>query len=166
MSAVYALYSDPAAAQKAVDGLRAAGVSDEEITVLLPEPLEHYEIGQRDHATVMRLVAVLGGLTGLAAGVALTSYTQLAWPLVTGGMPIVSIWPNMIPVFELTMLGAVLATVITFLITARLPGRMPELYDPAVSDGKILIGIADPQDVTTADLERTLQEGGEVKWLS
>ena len=165
MTAVYALYSDPESAQKAVDGLRAVGVPDEEITVLSSEPLADHEMGERDRATVMPWIAVLGGLAGFAAGVALTSYTQLDWPLVTGGMPIVSIWPNLIPIFELTMLGAVLATVITLFVTAGLPGPMPELYDPAVSDGKILVGIADPEHAITADLEQTLQKGGEVKWI-
>jgi len=165
MTAVYALYDNPEAAQKAVDGLRVAGVHDREITILSSEPLDRYEMGQRDHHTVMPGVACLGGLIGFSAGVALTSLTQLDWPLVTGGMPIVTIWTNAIPIFELTMLGAVLATVVTLLVSAGLPGRLPEMYDPAVSDGKILIGVAHQENVTSADLERTLQDGGEVKWL-
>ena len=166
MTAVYGLYDRPEAAQKAVDGLRAAGVQDKDITILSSEPLEAYEMGQRDHHTVMPWMACLGGLIGFSAGVALTSLTQLDWPLVTGGMPIVSIWPNMIPIFELTMLGAVLATVGTLMVSAGLPGRMAELYDPAVSDGKILVGVADQVGITLADLEPTLQDGGEVKWIS
>lgn len=165
MTAVYALFDRPELAQKAVDGLRAAGVHDREITILSSEPLEAYEMGQRDHHTVMPWIACLGGLIGFSAGVALTTLTQLDWPLVTGGMPIVTIWTNAIPIFELTMLGAVLATVGTLLVSAGLPGRLPKMYDPAVSDGKILVGVAHQENVTSADLELTLQDGGELKWL-
>jgi hypothetical protein len=166
MTVIYALYDTPEAAQKAVDGLRVTGVHDREITILSSEPLYNYEMGQRDHHTVMPWAAFLGGLIGFSAGIALTSLTQLDWPLVTGGMPIVTIWTNAIPIFELTMLGAVLATVVTFLVSAGLPGRMPEIYDPAVSEGKILVGVAQREDITSADLERTLQDGGEVKWIT
>ena len=36
-------------------------------------------------------------------------------------MPIVAWWPNLIIIFELTMLGAILATVVTLFVTALLP---------------------------------------------
>ena len=39
----------------------------------------------------------------------------------TGNMPIVAWWPNLIVMFELTMLGAILATVITLFVSARPP---------------------------------------------
>jgi hypothetical protein len=40
MSAVYALYPDGDSAQRAVDALRAAGVSGRAITILCGEPIE------------------------------------------------------------------------------------------------------------------------------
>ena len=55
-------------------------------------------------------------------------------------MPIVAWWPNLIVIFEMTMLGAILATVITLIVTAGLGRRMPTLYDPEVTNGKILVG--------------------------
>ena len=165
MSAIYGLYDTPEAAQRAVDGLRAVGIGARQITIISSEPLEGYEMGQRDHHTRMPWIAFAGGLTGFVAGVALTSLTQLAWPLVTGGMPIVSIWPNMIPIFELTMLGAVLATVATFVVTALLPGNRSKIYDPAVSDGKILVGVEGQQDVSDAMLEGALEPDGEIRHL-
>ena len=80
------------------------------------------------------------------------------WPLPTGGMPIVAWWPNLIIVFELTMLFALVATVITLLVTAGLPRRVPALYDPAVSDGRILVGVENPKLPTDA-LEAALAVG-------
>lgn len=158
MKAVYALYSNPESAQRAVDGLRAEGIADRQITVMSSEPLEEYAFAQRDRDTWMTWIAGLGGLIGLSTGYLLTSITQSLWPLDTGGMPIVSHWPNLIVMFELTMLGAVFATVITLLVTARIPSRQPEFYDPDISSGKILVGVANTPDV--AGVERALRASG------
>ena len=162
MSAVYALYDSPETAQRAVDGLRAAGIEDRQITILSSAPLEGYELGERDHETAMPWIACLGGLVGFSVGVGLSALTQLSWPLVTGGMPIFAIWPSMIPIFELTMLGAVLATVATFVVTSLLPSERSPIYDPAISEGKILVGVAKSETVLGEDLERAFQ-GGQVK---
>jgi hypothetical protein len=71
-------------------------------------------------------------------------------------MPIVSNYTNLIVMFELTMLGAVFATVITLVVTGGLGGRLPEFYDPEISNGNILIGVAAPEaskiEVTEAAL--------------
>jgi hypothetical protein len=146
MKAVYALYEDPASAQRAVDNLRQAGVADADITVISSEPFEQFEFGHRDRKTAMPWIAVAGGVIGMALGSWLTSATQQAWPLKTAGMPIVAMWPNLVVIFELTMLGAIVATVGTLLVSARLPSRGGKLYDPKVSDGYILVGVEDPAD--------------------
>ncbi len=157
MSAVYALYSTPDAAQRAVNGLRAAGIGDDRITILSSEPIEEHEFAHRDKATWMGWIAAAGGVTGLAFAAWLTRMTELAWPLPTGNMPIVAWWPNLIIMFEMTMLFAILAAVITLLVTARLPGRRPALYDPDVMNGKILVGVENPRDA--ALVERALGAG-------
>ena len=157
MSAVYALYSTPDAAQRAVNGLRAAGIGDDRITILSSEPIEQHEFAHRDKATWMGWIAAAGGVTGLAFATWLTRMTELAWPLPTGNMPIVTWWPNLIIMFEMTMLFAILAAVITLLVTARLPGRRPALYDPDVMNGKILVGVENPRDA--ALVERALGAG-------
>jgi len=83
--------------------------------------------------------------------------TETSWPISTGNMPIVSWWPNMIIMFEMTMLGAILATVITLLVSGGLLRRRPLLYDPEVTDGKILVGVEDPAETLLPDLERALR---------
>ena len=160
MKAVYGLYSNPDAAQQAVNSLRAAGIGDTQITILSSEPLEEYEFGQRDRHTLMPLLAVGGAAVGLVSGYLLTSVTQTLWPINTGGMPIVSGWTNLIVIFELTMLGAVLTTVVTMLVTAGVPGRRPILYDPEISNGNILIGVANPPESSLATIERALRTDG------
>jgi len=51
-------------------------------------------------------------------------------------------------------------------VTAGL-GRRPSFYDPAVSDGKILVGIANPPEASVAALETALGaiHGAQVKTI-
>lgn len=160
MRAVYALYSEPADVQRAVDNLRGAGVAEHDITVISSEPIEEWEFGHRHAATWLHWLAGAGGAVGLGVGAWLTSMTEKAWPLPTGNMPIVAWWPNLIVMFELTMLGAILATVITLFITAQMPSREPRMYDAEVSNGKILVGVENPNDATVPLIERALLSGG------
>jgi hypothetical protein len=160
MKGVYALYPSPAAAQRAFEQLKSAGVNERHIVVLSSEPHEEYEFAHRDKKSWMTWIAALGGFIGMATGYLLTAITQNLWKINTGGMPIVTNWTNLIVIFELTMLGVVFASVITLLVTARLPGRMPKMYDPEIADGKILIGVAGAREAATPDVERALRAGG------
>ena len=159
MSAVYALYPDGDAAQRAVNALQAGGVSRDAITVLSGEPIEDQEFFETDKSTWMWYFASAGGLVGLIFATWLTRMTELAWPIKTGNMPIVSWWPNLIVMFEMTMLGGILATVITLLVTARIPSRAPKLYDAAVTDGKILVGVENPAPASRGAIEKALVAG-------
>jgi len=155
MTGMYGLFETPELAQQAVDALRASGVPEHEITIQSSEPMEEYAFGTRDRNTLMPWLAVLGATIGMATGYYLTSITQQAWPISTGWMPIVTNWSNLIIIFELTMLGAVFASVITLMVAAKLPGRLPKFYDPEISNGKILIGVLNPKEVER--VERALR---------
>lgn len=144
MKAVYALYDDGHAAQQAVNRLRAAGLADPEITILSGRPMEEFEFGRIDKATWMWWIACGGGLVGLTVAVALSWITETWWPMNVGGLPTWAWWPNLIIMFELTMLGAIVATVTTLVVTAGFGRGRGRLYDPAVSDGKILVGVENP----------------------
>lgn len=155
MKAIYALYREGQSAQQAVNRLRAAGVADRDITVLSAYPMEAYDIGHMDRSTSLWWVACGGGLLGMAVGAGLAWLTQTAWPMNVGGLPTFAWWPFLIIIFELTMLGAILATVIGLVVTAGL-GRRRALYDPEVSDGQILVGVEHPQERALPALEAAL----------
>ncbi len=156
MKAVYGLYRDGQAAQQAVNRLRAAGIADRDITVISAQPMEDYEFGHMDKATWMWWLACLGGLIGMLVGFGLTWLTETAWPMDVGGLPIYAWWPNLIIIFELTMLGAITATVATLVVSALLPTRRRALYDPEVTDGNILVGVENPSPTSVSDLEMAL----------
>ena len=161
MKAVYALYADADAADRAVGALRRAGVDSRRITVMSAEPYEDHRFARGDKATWMYWIAGAGGAIGLAIGTLLTWKTETSWPLVTGGMPIVAWWPNLVIMFELTMLGSILATVATLLVTAKLPSRRGVLYDAAIADGRILVGVEGESAGELAGAERALSESGD-----
>ena len=79
-------------------------------------------------------------------GLVLTSGTQLAFPLVTGGKPILSIPPMTIIVYEGTMLGAILFTVIGIIIESRLPRIFMGAYDTRITEGYIGVSVTADED--------------------
>ena len=163
MKAIYGLYAHGATAQAAVDRLLAAGVAAQEITVLSPEPREDHAFSRMHSRTWMWWIACAGGLIGFSTAVGLALLTETSWPIVVGGLPIVAWWPNLIIMFELTMLGAIAATVITLLVGGGLVGFSRGLYDPEVSGGKILVGVENPGDDVVPAIERALQSGAGVR---
>jgi Protein of unknown function (DUF3341) len=166
MKAVYGLYDDGLSAQQAVNRLRAVGVAEREIVVMSSHPMEDYEFGHRDSKTWMWWLACAGGLIGMATAFGLAWLTETSWPINVGGLPTFAWWPNLIIIFELTMLGAIIATVATLVITAGL-GRRARFYDPAVTDGKILVGVANPAEGALSELQTALgaQPGAFVKTI-
>jgi hypothetical protein len=163
MTGIYGLYPDPEMAQRAVNNLRAAGIADRDITIISSEPFEHFEFGHRDAKTSMPWIATGAGAIGLVSTYYLLGLSQRSWPLVTSGMPVVPLWTNLIIIFEMTMLSAILATVITLIVTAFI-GDRGKLYDPEVSDGYILVGVENHTDAATLEPALAI-DGGRVKTI-
>ena len=155
MKAVYALYPDGHSAQQALSRLQAAGVLDRDITIQSAQPMEDFEFGHIDKHSWMWWIACGGGLAGMVTAFGLAWLTETSWPINVGGLPTLAWWPNLIIIFELTMLGAIVATVATLVVTAGL-GRRSSLYDPEVSDGKILVGVENPPDSAVREVETAL----------
>jgi Alternative complex III, ActD subunit len=166
VKAIYGLYSSGRSAQQAVNRLKAAGIVERDIVVMSAQPMEDFEFGRSESRTWMWWIACAGGLIGMATAFGLSWLTEMSWPINVGGLPTFAWWPNLIIIFELTMLGAILATVITLVISAGL-GRRPRFYDPAVTDGKILVGVANPSESSVRDLESALAaiQGATVKTI-
>jgi hypothetical protein len=159
LNAIYALYANPKSAEQAIEALHTAGIADRDIVVRSSMPIDMRSAIGRERSTGLFWIAAAGGGVGGLVGVWLTTATARAWPLVTGGMPIVAWWPTLIVVFELTMLGAMLATATALIVTAKLLRRGSSLNSPEIADGRILVGVENPPDDIVGAMERALGAG-------
>ena len=77
--------------------------------------------GSEDGVFVIRIVlwVLAGAVCVLFSGLLVTAVSQLAYPLVTGGKPVLSIPPMAIIMYEGTMLGAIIFAVMGIIIELR-----------------------------------------------
>jgi hypothetical protein len=99
---VLALFGKPDAAALAIRSLRASGLGD--VRVAMPAPFPEVVAALGMAKSPVGYLALPGAAFGILCGLALTIGTSLAWPLVTGGLPVVSIPPFIVITFELTVL--------------------------------------------------------------
>jgi Protein of unknown function (DUF3341) len=164
MIAIYGLFPDTNSARRALTALRGASshfhFNPKAIVIMSSEPLEEDGFGWEDQRTLMPWLAPLGALVGGGFGYVLSAFTQRTYPLPTGGMPIVAMWPTGIIMYELTMLGAILTTIAAFVIASGLPNYKKRLYDPEVTNGKILVGVSELDADCRVELEQLLYGDG------
>jgi hypothetical protein len=95
-------FSGPEAAARAVRALKAGGFDD--VRAAMPAPFSEVVAALGKPRSAIDFVTFPGALLGLLCGIGLTVGTSIAWPIVTGGKPIVSIPPFVIVIFEVTVL--------------------------------------------------------------
>jgi molybdopterin-containing oxidoreductase family membrane subunit len=149
---VLGVFSRPDAAARAVEELRAAGVSD--VRAAMPAPFPELVAALGRPQSALGWATLGGGLAGTIAGFALTVGTSLDWPLVTGGKPIVSIPTFVIVAFEVTVLVGALANLAALIISVA-RRRRPVPFDPRWSGDRIAVfAVGAERDKARAVLER------------
>ena len=138
-TSILGLYDNPDSGADAMDGLHQAGFPPGDFDVLTGTPYPEGAFGE--HVPQHRLFRfpIFGAMIGFTIAILVTAGTQLAYPLVTGGKPILAIPPMVIITYEMTMLGAVIMTVVGIIFESRLPNLQPGIYDPRITEG--LIGV-------------------------
>ncbi|MCK4774671.1 MAG: DUF3341 domain-containing protein, partial [Candidatus Krumholzibacteria bacterium] len=106
---------------KKVEEIVDSGVPKKTINTFTPYIVHEIEELLDTSQSNVRFFAGTGGVTGLAAGFAFTIYTVLAWPLYTGGKPLISIPAFLVISYDLTILLGVLTAFVGFFALARLP---------------------------------------------
>ena len=160
--AVLGLYEDANYAAEAGDALKEAGLSNEEFDFLTGSPYPEGAFGERHSKHRLYVFPLAGAICGLTAGILLTSMTQMAYPLVTGGKPILALPPMAIISYEATLLGAILFTVIGIIFESRLPRPRLGLYDNRITDG--LIGVlVECEEGQVPRVEQALTQAGAVE---
>jgi hypothetical protein len=148
------------AAADAIRGVRALGIRDLVVYTASPNHEIEEALGQR--VSPVRLFTLIGGLTGCAAGFAMTIWMSYDWPVLVGGKPIASIPPYVVIAFELTILLGALSTVAAVAVFSVLLGKRGAAYDPRFSDDQIGIFVPAPSD-QAARVEQLLRSAGAVE---
>lgn len=134
-----AVFADPDEALRAVQALRARGVSDAQVSSPAAYPVVH-EVEHAGRAPALGRVALLGGLTGLACATALEVGTSKTLGLIVGGKPIVAWTAFGVVMFELTMLFAGVSNFIALVVFSALARRrMARAVRELVSSERIVV---------------------------
>ena len=88
---VLGLFTNEDTAADAMDSLKDAGYGTNEYEVLTDTPYPQGTFGEAEPAHKLFRWPLIGAVCGFIVGILLTSGTQLAYPMVTGGKPILSI---------------------------------------------------------------------------
>jgi ActD protein len=123
------------AATEAIYGLKARGFRD--LTVYTASPNHEIEAALDQPVSWVRLFTLIGGLTGVTAGFAMTIWMSEDWPLLVGGKPIAAIPPYVVLAFELTILYGSLCTVAGIIILSLAKSLKGRPFHPRFSDDRI-----------------------------
>ena len=134
-----AVFADVDPAATGIDRLRELGVADEEMNVISGIPVTEAMLGRpRKWSNVPRLAAG-GAVAGFLTGLFLAVGAPFLYPIKVGGQPIFPVPPGVVVVFEMTMLGMLIATFLGVFLDSYFPSYTPMEYVPEISDGKIAI---------------------------
>ncbi|HWD18664.1 MAG TPA: DUF3341 domain-containing protein [Verrucomicrobiae bacterium] len=122
-SSIYGLSAEFSGKEEIVAAARRAHAAGyKNVEAYTPFPIEELPEALGLGRTLVPLITLLGGMAGGLGGFFMEWYAMdFDYPLNVGGRPYMS-WPSFIPVtFELTILGAALAAVISMIALNRLP---------------------------------------------
>ena len=134
---ILGLFEDANYAAEAGDALQAAGLAPTDYDFLTDTPYPEGAFGERHEGHRLYVFPLCGALVGLTIGIILTSMTQMAYPLVQAGKPILSLPPMAVVTYESTMLTAIIFTIIGIIFESRLPSFKKGLYDTRITEGYI-----------------------------
>ena len=118
---VIGLFTDEDSVADALDKVSESGFSSAEYEILTGTPYPDGTFGDEEPKHKLYRFPIIGAMCGFIVGLLLTAGNQIAFPLITGGKPLLSIPPMLIIMYEGTMLGAILFTVFGIIFESRLP---------------------------------------------
>ena len=156
---VLGLFTDENVAADAMDSLRGEGYTSAEYEVLTGTPYPEGTFGEEEPVHKLYRWPLMGAACGFIVGLLLTTGTQLAYPLVTGGKPILGVPPMAIIIYEGTMLGSIIFTVIGMIIESRLPRLFMGAYDTRITEGYIGVAVTTDEN-RVGRAEEVLRQAG------
>ena len=124
----------------AIRSLRASGFEIDALDLFSAEPVE-LPRGVLDRPSRMSLVSVVGAIGFGALATGFVGYTQHDYKLITGGMPVFSLWATGVITYEMTMLGAIVMAFAWFLWESGLIRKRVPAPVPRVEPGSICLRV-------------------------
>lgn len=132
---VLASFSYIDSAVDAIKAVKAEGRKD--LTVYSAAPNHELEVALGHTVSPVRLFTLVGGVTGVIAGLAMTYWMSLDWPINVGGKPIATVPPYVVFMFELMVLAGALSTVAGVVILSAALRKKGAMYDARFTDDRI-----------------------------
>jgi hypothetical protein len=156
---VIAEFREKDAAAAAIRSLRAMGITPAGLDLFSEEPVD-LPRGVLDRPGRMSLASVLGGIAFGLLATAFLYWTQHNYRLVTGGMPIFSFWATGVITYEMTMLGAIVATFGWFLWESGLARKRDRLAPvPLVGPGSMCLRVRCRPDESSQAIDAMRRAG-------
>jgi hypothetical protein len=132
MPTLLGVFTQPDHIAAAARRLRDRGYTD--LETYSPAPFREVDDAVIEKPSRVRLFTLIGGLTGVVTGYALTLWMANNWQIMVGGKPFSSVTPYTIIAFELTILFGVLMTVLGLFIFGKIPRfRLDSAYSARFS---------------------------------
>lgn len=133
------IFRDPESALAAAGELKRAGFPRPELISSIP--LHGVEDVLGEKKSVIKRFTFFGGLFGGLSGFAMAAGTAVLYVHPTGGRPIITFPPYLIIAYEMTILFGILATVLGFLVSARLPAMRNRTYVPEAAVDRFVVTV-------------------------
>jgi hypothetical protein len=151
------VFSSVSAADRAVQGLLAAGFTKEQITVVCSDAAKEQHFREFEHQQPAGANTAEAAATGGALGAAVGGATAIAAGIAGGGLPLVIVGGAGL------LTGSVLGGFLGAMLTRGMEKEAANYYDQAVEQGKLLVTVEqdDSQaEPSLAQAEAILAEAG------
>jgi len=156
-------FHEKEAVRAAIRTLREGGVPPTDIDLFSEEPVE-FPRRVLDRPSRMSLASVLGAIAFGSLATAFIYWTEHNYQLNTGGMPVFSFWATGVITFEMTMLGAIVATFCWFLLESGLARKRDHAAPvPEVDPGAICLRVRCSMEDAPLAIAAIRRAGGETR---
>ena len=152
------LFGAPSQALAAAGRLKDEGFT--QLDVISPIPLHGVDEVLGEKKSVIKRFTFFGALFGGIGGFTLAAGTAVLYLHPTGGRPIIALPPFLIITYEMTILLGILATVLGFLISSRLPAIRDRVYVPESAVDKFAVAVKCAGDDEFAKAQSILRSAG------
>ena len=152
------LFDGPESALSAAADLKGAGFTAMEL--MSPVPIEGVEEVLGEKKSAIKRFTFFGAIFGACFGFSLAAATAVLYLHPTGGRPIITLPPFFIITYEMGILFGILATVIGFFISVRLPAMTDRVYVPEAAVDKFAVTVPCSNREDFNRVEAIMQKAG------